>query len=67
MNEEIVKELKKLNKLLSIILTKELSQREKILFLNKSGFSPKEISEMVGTTANTIRVTLNRLKKSNKI
>jgi DNA-binding CsgD family transcriptional regulator len=27
------------------------------------GFQPKEIAELIGTTANTVNVSLNRLKK----
>lgn len=66
MNDEILSEIKKLNKLLVLILMKDFKQNEKILFLNSSGFSPKEIAEIIGTTSNTISVTLNKLKKRRK-
>lgn len=66
MNDEILNEIKKLNKLLVLILMKDFKKNEKILFLNSSGFPPKEIAEILGTTSNSISVTLNRLKKRGK-
>ena len=63
MNDEIISEIRKLNKLLVLLLTKELSQNEKIQFLDKAGFSPKEIADILGTTSNTVSVTINKLKK----
>lgn len=67
MKDELTEEIKKLNKLLILLLTKELSQNEKIIFLDKSGFQPKDIAEIINTTPNTVRVTLAKIRKnSNK-
>lgn len=66
MNEEILNELKKLNKLLVLLLTKDDSQMDKIVLLSNSGFSPKEIADIIGTTSNTVSVSLNRIKKGKK-
>jgi DNA-binding CsgD family transcriptional regulator len=66
MNEELLNEFIKLNKLLILLLTKDLSQNNKILFLSNSGFSPKDIGELLNTTRNTVSVTLNQLKKRSK-
>ncbi len=66
MNEELLAEFKKLNKLLIIMLTKDLSQIDRIKFLNTSGYTPKEIADLVGTTSNTVSVALSKLKKRNK-
>lgn len=66
MNDELIREIKKLNKLLILLLTKDLPQNEKIQFLDKSGFSPKDIAEIINTTPNTVRVTLARLRKGTK-
>jgi DNA-binding CsgD family transcriptional regulator len=65
MTTELVHEIKKMNKLLVLMATKDLSQTEKIELLNKVGLGQKEIAELVGTTRNTVNVTLNRLKKTN--
>ena len=66
MNDELIVEIKKLNKLLILLLTKDLTQNDKILFLNDSGYTPKEISKLIGTTSNTVSVTINKLKKRKK-
>ena len=66
MSEELLLEFRKLNKLLILLFTKDLSQKAKIEFLDNSGYSPKDIADLVGTTSNTVSVTLNKLKKKNK-
>jgi len=62
-NQEILQELKKITKLLIMFVNKDEDQTEKIRNLSSMGFQPKEIAEMIGTTANTVSVTINRLKK----
>ena len=66
MNDELIAEIKKLNKLLILLLTKDFTQNDKIVYLNESGYTPKEISELIGTTSNTVSVTINKLKKRKK-
>lgn len=66
MNDELISEVKKLNKLLILLLTKDLSQNEKINFLDKSGFKPKDIAETINTTPNTVSVALARLRKNSR-
>lgn len=41
------------------------TQRERIAFLNKAGLSPKTIAEILGTTSNTVSVSLAKMKKGN--
>ena len=41
-----------------------VGKREQIELLSKSGFQPKEIAELIGTTPNTVRVGLAALRKS---
>jgi len=48
------------------IPSKELSQVHQIAVLNRAGLPPKEIAEIVGTTANTVRVALVTIRKSEK-
>jgi len=60
---DVVDELRKVKRLLSILVTKGLKQREQIDALSRVGFSPKEIAELIGTTANTVSVTLAQMRK----
>lgn len=39
------------------------SQGEAILELSKAGFGPSRIAELLGTTANTVNVTIQKAKK----
>jgi DNA-directed RNA polymerase specialized sigma24 family protein len=39
------------------------SQGEAILELNRAGFGPSRIAELLGTTANTVNVTIQKAKK----
>jgi DNA-directed RNA polymerase specialized sigma24 family protein len=41
------------------------SQTEAILELRHAGFGPSRIAELLGTTANTVNVTLQKAKKTN--
>jgi DNA-directed RNA polymerase specialized sigma24 family protein len=43
------------------------NQTETILELSKAGFGPTRIAELLGTTANTVNVTLQKAKKSRKL
>ena len=60
---DVVDELRKVKRLLSILVTKGLKQREQIHALSRVGFSPKEIAELIGTTPNTVSVTLAQMRK----
>lgn len=39
------------------------SQAEVVIELDKAGFGPTRIAELLGTTANAVNVTLNKAKK----
>ena len=41
-------------------------QIKQIDSMSKAGFEPKEIAEMLGTTGNTVRVALAKLKKKKR-
>jgi DNA-binding MarR family transcriptional regulator len=49
--------------LLAILVKKGHTQTEVIAEFDKAGFGQKRIAELVGTTPNTVNVTLNALKK----
>jgi DNA-directed RNA polymerase specialized sigma24 family protein len=65
-DNDIVKELQQIKKLLVSLCIKDLPQKEQIKNLSSVGFQPKEIADLVGTTPNTVNVSLNRLKKEIK-
>ena len=60
------KEIRKMNKLLALMATKDLPQIDKIQVLSQAGFGPKDIANLIGTSSNTVAVSLNRLKKIKK-
>jgi len=63
LNKSILEELKKLNRLMGILVTNGRGPGEKIILLNQVGLSPKEISEILGVTANLVSVTIHKEKK----
>ena len=65
-DEKVIKELITIKKLLALSLIKDLSQVEQIEFLSNAGFQPKEIAEIINTSANSVRVTLSRIRKKSK-
>ena len=65
-NNEILGELRRITKLLSLIATKNQEQKEQIKVLSGIGFQPKEIAGMLHVTANVVRVTLSRIRKEDK-
>lgn len=62
----ILQELKVIKKLLAHSLLTEESQVKQITKLNSIGFQPKEIAEILGTTSNTVNVTLSKARKQSK-
>lgn len=66
--DELLVQLRMTNTLLAAMLQRQegLSQRDLIEILATSGASSDEIATVLGTTANTVRVTLSRIgsKKS---
>jgi DNA-binding CsgD family transcriptional regulator len=66
-NEDIlVKELQKISKLLVLNLADGKTNTEVIEMLSRIDFQPKEIAELLGTSANTVSVILSNLRKKSK-
>lgn len=66
-NDALLEEIRKVTKLLALIATKnQQTNREKIETLDSIGFQPKEIADMIGTTANTVSVILSKMRKRAK-
>lgn len=61
--DQVLLEIQKITKLLLLMVTKGQSQTDQIETLYKVGFQPKEIATFLGTTANTVRVTLSKSRK----
>jgi DNA-binding CsgD family transcriptional regulator len=61
--DEVLHELRRINRLLSVIATQNLSQTERIASLARVGFSPREIAELLETTPNTVSVYLSQARK----
>ena len=61
--KEVLKKFDTVIKLLTISSLKGEKQLEKIKILSGEGLPPKEIADLLGTSANTVSVALNKLKK----
>jgi DNA-binding CsgD family transcriptional regulator len=65
-DDEVLAELRKATRLLSVIATQGLAQRDQIIALSRVGFTPKETAELLGTTPNTVSVRLSAFRKEKK-
>jgi DNA-directed RNA polymerase specialized sigma24 family protein len=64
MNDEILaKKIDLLTRLLAVQLVNGRNQMDQIRLLSIAGMGPKEIAELLGTTANTVNVALSTLRK----
>lgn len=55
-------QLERIANLLALLLTHGKPQAEQITVLSGAGYSSAEIAQLVGTTRNTVSVTLSQLK-----
>ena len=60
---DVIAELQKINRLLTIIALDGKSQNEKILFCTQLGMTHPQIGDVVGISANAVQKTLKRLAK----
>ena len=65
-NQEILEELKRIARILTLIATKNLKPKEQIKILSSLDFQPREISELSGIPSGTVRSTLHRMKQNQK-
>lgn len=66
MEEKLLNEIKKTNRILAMLLVKDCKFPEKLKNLKNAGFDYKEIAEIIETTPATISVELSKLKKKLK-
>ena len=65
-NDEVISRLDKLIRLVATGLAIGKSQAEQVGLLSQARLQPKEIADILGTTPNTVRVTLSTARKQNK-
>jgi len=53
-------------RLLAHLLAADKNQRQQCELLHRAGFAPREIAELLGTSANTVRVQLFNARKARK-
>jgi DNA-binding NarL/FixJ family response regulator len=63
---EILVQLRRITKLLVIIATKDKKQKDQIAILSRTGFQPKDIADLLGTTPNNVSVTLSDIRKKKR-
>lgn len=61
--DPIVSKIDKILRILAVIATKGMNQRQQIAVLSQAGLQPKEIADLLGTSSNTVRVELVALRK----
>ena len=64
--KEISQKLDSFIRLLAVSITLDRNQKEQIKLLSNAGFKPNEMAKVIGTTANTVRVTLAQIRKRSK-
>lgn len=50
-------------RLLAVMATKNMRQRDQIALLSRAGLPPRAIAEILGTSSNTVRVELVAIRK----
>jgi hypothetical protein len=61
--DERVRQLERIAKLLAVLAVKGENQTDKIVTLAAVGFTPAETSQLLGTTPNTVAVTVSKHKR----
>lgn len=62
--EVIITKLDHLLRVLTVSVTREMKQNEQIALLDRLGFQPREIADLLGTTRNTVNVALSTRRKA---
>ena len=60
----LTEQLSRIVRLMTILVTRDLPQKEQIVLLDSAGFQPKEIAQLIGTTPNTVSVTLSAMRRA---
>jgi DNA-binding CsgD family transcriptional regulator len=65
-NDDLGAKVDVLIRLVALGVCGDKTQKEKIALLNSAGLSPKEIADVLGTTPNTVHVTLSGMRSKSK-
>jgi DNA-directed RNA polymerase specialized sigma24 family protein len=65
-DNSVSRQLDTLVRLVALLLVQNKSQQEQCLLLSRAGFQPKEIASVLGTTPNTVSVTLSASRRAAK-
>ena len=63
-DELILAKLDSLLRIQTLSATKGMKQGEQIALLDRAGFQPKDIAELLGTTSNTVNVALSNMRRT---
>lgn len=61
--DPVVDGLDRVAKLLAVLVLEGRTKTDAILRLTEVGLSPNEIADLLGTTSNTVRVTVHQARK----
>ena len=61
--KELIEKLDQILRANALNVGKDKTMTERMLMLDKVGFRPRDIAEILGTTSNTVSVTLSQTKK----
>lgn len=65
--EQIIEHLQGISQLLAIIATDGKTQSEKVVVLLQVGMNPQQISSILGTTPNAVRLIKHKAIKGGKL
>lgn len=61
---ENVQALERIARLLAVLATRNLSQKDQVAVLRAAGFTPLEIADIIGTTSHQVSVIMHQLKQA---
>ena len=64
--KEITNRLDKLTRIIAATSTQGLTMTERIHLLHSTGFAPKEIADILGTSSNVVNVRLSEMRKKTR-
>lgn len=62
--KKLFEKIDKMNKLMGIMITKDMKVTDQVKLLSEAGLTSKEIAEITGKTSNFVNVTKHKLKKN---
>ena len=63
MENDVLPELRRMSRLLALMATRGLAARESAPLLVRAGYTPAQISDLLGVTSNSVHMILKRSRK----